>query len=147
MTTSTAPTATGTTPAFTRDDITRIVDAERTVTAFKAFLYDRLAAYTHYTEVTDHRGSKIIIDNPRRDSGGYGRWEIRRDWLDIVANASVDDTETAIGFTHYLADDRGGGGSYGATVNVPVAFIFGEIEDAEQYAEYLRLKAIYDPRT
>lgn len=124
--------------SYSLEDVVAALDA---VDWFKKFLIDRFGAYTRTGSATDTRGRAVepVADPHRATSAGYGHWRLGRDW-EAFARGERD----SVTFRHYLEADRGAG-TFTADVVVPGTFIHHDGEEFNSYAEYLRLKAIWEP--
>lgn len=139
----TVPCATPTVEVDERYSREEIVEALDAVDWFKKFLLDRFGAYTRTGAATDTRGRQVaaVADPHRPTSGGYGQWRLGRDWEDFARG-----TRDTVTFRHYLEADRGAG-TFTADVVVPGTFILHDGEDFASYAQFQRLKAIWEPDT
>lgn len=134
---------------FTATEMVDVIAARNLLSDFERFLLDRFAAYTRFTEVYDTKDRRVdpIEDPFARTSAGYGHWRLGRNWLDTMMQGGDTETAGVVPVEHYLSEDRGGGGSVTAKVEVPVGFVFGDYEQERDFAEYLRLKAIFEPNS
>lgn len=62
----------------------------------------------------------------------------------IASLVTMDGDQPFVRMQKYTADDRGPG-SYGPVLAFPLDVLFGERKRNEEYAEYLRLKAMFEP--
>lgn len=128
---------------FTRADLAQIVSVSDILTDFENFVLRRFADYTRHTMVIAKRGDIVnpIADVFERTNAGYGHWRVKPTWS---RTQSLGDEFIVV--EHYVDEDRGAGGVR-RSVNVPLDFIFGEVEKHADYEAYLRLKAQFEPDT
>lgn len=140
--------AAGQVKKFTPNDLGDLCIAHWFIEDFETFLLSRFADYTRTEKAVNERGQVAapVTDPFARTDGGYGRWRLRSGWLAQLAGdlETLDVDETWVVVEHYLADDRGGGGT-SRMWKLPLRFVFGDEQEDAQRAEYLRLKAIYEP--
>lgn len=125
---------------FTREQYDNL--PARQVSEFKEFLLRRFCDYTKFTKVTattgwNGTGAKRdvgVVERPK-DSHGWGGW--------TVDDHRLFTDEDYFHIMHYLNDERLPT-SYGPYVQLPKAFVFGEIEADEDYQTYLRLKERFE---
>lgn len=130
---------------FTQDDLPALADAHDLIEQWRVFLLTRFAAYTRYTEVTPVGGGAALdpIEDPfARTNSGYGSFRLPPNWVrDLL---TVDGESAAIVVEHHVSGDRGVSGTT-RQYRMPLDFIFGDVERESEYAEYLRLKAKFEP--
>lgn len=134
---------TGPEHTYTSANFNSILAANAMLRDFEKFALGRFAEYTQFTEVIDERGIKIepVQDAFARTNSGFGHWRLASNWIDI---ATAVTGAPYLLVENYVADDRGPG-SVQHKVRMPLSFIFGEDEREAQYAEYLRLKSVFEP--
>lgn len=126
--------------AFTRAHLAEIRRGARLRRDFETFLIERFMAYTQARQVIDLNRRPVRPVTLVRDAAGFGHWRLPVGW-DTHDDLDADD-EVLV--EHYMADDRGPG-RVDVRVLVPWSFVFGEDEVKERYAQYLALKAEFEP--
>lgn len=128
---------------FTPVDLGEICAATEKKRRFVDFVLRRFMDFTATGRAVDNMNGKVVAPvTSLRDSSGYGTWRIAngQNW-----DRQVADQAEVIRIEHYLADERGTG-MVTARVEVPWSFIFGDDERDARYAQYLALKAEFEPQ-
>jgi hypothetical protein len=87
-------------------------------------------------------GTMVAVEAP----SVWETWKMQplTDPRSIASLVTVDGDLPFLRMQKYTADDRGPG-SYGPVLAFPLEVLFGERKRKEAYAEFLRLKAIFEP--
>lgn len=148
-------------PLFVREDLDLVLADDAALARFRRFVLERFAAYTHSKQVHDQAGCYVhpIGDVFARTHGAYGLWHVRQDWATYAAPYDGESDDELVVVVEHVVRNSGATGRILSTVKVPLSFIFADpVRDAAQAAEqaaeqatyraeYLRLKAMFEPTT
>lgn len=131
-------------------DLARLREAHRQIKAFESFLLERFITFVASGQVHGGGGTyrrdrvvelgdgATVKNGVLREPGGWTHWHVDPSWRDHPEQDHVV-------IYRYMDDDRGPG-SRDFTVQMPWAWVFGDIERAEDRAIFERLAPRFDNR-
>lgn len=127
--------------SFTRDDMAAVIKAMNYHKAFYGWVLGRFyeVAETGF-EFETTTGIKVTVSDKVTDS--WNTWRVPTSWE--YGLTSLSDVEDWIPVQRTMHDDAGRVHE-GATVKFPLDVLFGERDMSERYAQYLALKAEFEP--
>lgn len=123
---------------YSAEDVARLAAAADEITGLMAFVMTRFHRYVELGLAKNDHGNPVTsnFDSPDTDrtTGGWGTWRIQR-MFPLSETVKVE---------HHLADERTAG-TITSRVEMPWRFVFGDDDRESRYAQYLALRAEFEP--